>query len=519
MLEDTPTTPQTPITKKQSAIVTGIGLAVVVAMVLMPVMAGPPGEGGASQWVRYLGRFHFIVLHVPIGMLLLVILLELGKLFRKIKAGSTLVPAFFTAASAVAAVVAGFMLYQSGGERDELLESHMWWGIGFASSMVAAFLIKTWVELAGGRGNFLYVAALLGSAGVMTVASHDGGESVHGTGFLRKEEPAKVRSIINRLPGAEQLPIGEHGTDGPAESVPLEDSVVYTRFVQPILDAKCVSCHGPDKQKGKLRMDTYEFLLAGGKEGDGIKPGNAAESSIIYRIHLPLDDDEHMPPENKKQIDGEELAILEWWIDAGASPAAKVAELNAPESVMAALAGRLELKTADEAASQEDAKPKGPGRTDLEPLVKPLQEAFSTALSYESMDSNQLVFTAVSLRHAFGDADLAKLDPVMPYLVSLDLAGTKVGDASMEAIAKAANVRMLRLSETGVTDAGLAAISKLPNLESLNLFGTAVTREGVAKLALLPNLKRLYLWRTGVDEVAAAELANSLPGCEILLGM
>ena len=47
----------------------------------------------------------------------------------------------------------------------------------------------------------------------------------------------------------------------------------------PIFDQKCISCHGEEKQKGKLRMDTYEALIAGGKEGEGMVPGDATTAT------------------------------------------------------------------------------------------------------------------------------------------------------------------------------------------------------------------------------------------------
>ncbi|MFC7335792.1 c-type cytochrome domain-containing protein [Haloferula chungangensis] len=519
---------------------TAFGLATIIGMFVMPILAGPPKDDQVSQWVTYLGRFHFVVLHLPIGMLLLVILMELGKLFRKDKGSSTLVPMFFTATSAVVAVVIGFLLYQSGDDNSELIRDHMWWGIGFASATVAAFILKNWVDLAGGRGNFFYLLTLLASAGVMGVASHDGGESVHGKGYLRKEEPAEVRELINQIPGAEQLPLEEKikatepkedskelpETDDEAVAsvapvVAVEDQVIFTDLVQPIFDQKCVSCHGEDKQKGKLRMDNYEVLLAGGKEGDGFEPGNAEDSNIIFRIHLPLDDDEHMPPEDKKQIEPHELAIIEWWINSGASPDAKISEVEMPEVVKAALGNivPVEEMVAEESAKVEEASREEEVKKLLAVEVEKLRVDFPSALNFESQDSSGLTFTAVSMRKNFTDEELAKLAPVMEGMVSLDLSATKVSDRGVDEIAKATKLKMLRLSETEVTDASLDKLAVLAELESLNLYGTKVTTEGVLKLATLPNLKRLYLWQTQVDEAGAEELRKEMPNCEIVMGL
>ncbi|MBK1825797.1 c-type cytochrome domain-containing protein [Haloferula rosea] len=516
---------------KPAIFLTVVGLLTIVGMVAMPLLAGEPDGQTATQWVRYLGRYHFIILHLPIGMLSLVILMELGKLFRSEKGSSTLVPAFFTAVSAVVAVVVGFLLYQSGDDNSELIQNHMWWGIGFASATIVAFCVKNWVDLAGGKGGFVYFLSLLASAGVMTVASHDGGESVHGKGYLRKEEPPALREWINQLPGAEKLPIEEDGSsDEPAEGsgatqepvgVPLEEQVVYTHLIQPIFDQKCVSCHGEDKQKGKLRMDTYELTLAGGKEGDGFEPGNAEDSNIVYRIHLPLDDDEHMPPEDKKQMEDHEIAVLEWWINAGASPDLKVVDAEMPAEVKEAVSKLVppEVAAAEAAAATSAQEEEAKAREALAAEVEKLQEVFPSALNFESQQSSGVTFTAVSMRKNFGDEELAKLAPLAPALVSVDLSATQVTDAGLLSLADASKLKMLRLSETQVTDAALEAVAGMVALESLNLYGTKVTNEGVLKLVDLPNLKRLYLWQTAVDAAGADAVRAKMPDCEVILGV
>jgi hypothetical protein len=290
--------------------------------------------------------------------------------------------------------------------------------------------------------------------------------------------------------------------------------------VQPILDQKCVACHGPEKQKGRLRMDSYEALLTGGKEGEAIEPGNAEDSNILFRIHLPLEDDEHMPPDGKKQIEPHEIDILTWWINAGASPDAKVGALAMPAEIREAVAKLVpvEVIKAQAEAVEQAAKGEQEARAKLAAVVESVRKDFPGALNFESQESSGLTFTAVSMRGTFDDAALAKLGPVAGSLVSLDLSGTPVTDAGLASIAGAAGVRMLRLSETGVTDAGLQHLKGMASLESLNLYGTGVTTDGVMALAGLPALKRLYLWQTQVDDAGAARLREKMPGVEIVLG-
>jgi hypothetical protein len=497
---------------KPAIFLTIFGLAAIAGVISMPFLAGAPAADTLSQWERFLGRFHPVVLHLPIGILALVILLEFGKLFKKDKGASTLVPVFFASVTSIVAVIFGFLLYQSnpGDYPEELVESHLWWGIGFCAAVIGCTVLKAWIDFAGGANNWVYFLALVGSGGAMGVASHDGGSITHGKTYLTDEAPPEVRELLG-------LPVEE----GPPPPPPVEDQIVYQHIIQPILDQKCVSCHGEEKQKGKFRMDSYEALLAGGKEGEGFEPGNAEDSNIVFRIHLPLDDDEHMPPEGKKQMEDHEIAILEWWIDGGASPDLKLADAKMTDEIKEAMTKLVppEVLAQQAAAAAAAQKAEEEARQALAAKVTELQQAFPSALNFESQQSSGLTFTAVSVRKDFGDEQLAKLAELSPSLVSVDLSGTAVTDEGLKSLAGASTLRMLRLSETAVTDASLETVAGMVALESLNLYGTQVTTEGVLKLADLPNLKRLYLWQTGVDAAGADLLREQFPECEIVLGI
>ncbi|MGC4017289.1 MAG: hypothetical protein QM755_22655 [Luteolibacter sp.] len=501
-----------------------VGLATIGAMIAMPFLAGKPDGEKVPDLVRFIGRFHPLVLHLPIGMVTLAILLEVTRFFSKEKdksrggAGSLVLG--FAAASSVVAVILGFLLYQGGGWDDsKLAETHMWRGIFFAAAMIVTFLAKMWSDAAGGAGAWLSKAGLLGSSVVMGLASHDGGSLTHGENYLTEEAPAPIRKVLG-LPAKEKKG---------GEGLSPDQLVVYTDLVAPILEKRCTTCHNADKSKGKLRLDTYELIVKGGKNGSSIEPGNFEKSHLTARILLPKDDEEHMPPEEKPQVEEHELAVLKWWIASGADPKKTVAELNPPADVKVALAklGGGSSKSTTVAKSEggtpeKGAAPSASKATAADPALKSQVAGFAKdfpgALTFESQQSPLLTFTAVSLREHLDDAAFQKLAPVVKHLVTADLSATKVTDKSVALLSGAENLRMVRLSETGVTDASIDALVKLPKLESVNLYGTAVTDGGVQKLAGLPNLKHLYLWQTKVTPQAVDELKKKLPNCEIVTG-
>ena len=92
----------------------------------------------------------------------------------------------------------------------------------------------------------------------------------------------------------------------------------FHREVRNILERSCISCHGAESQKGGLRLDTLSLAKEGGDSGPAIVPGNKDESLLLERIHLPVDDDEIMPPK-EGPLSAEFKDILNRWIETGAN--------------------------------------------------------------------------------------------------------------------------------------------------------------------------------------------------------
>jgi uncharacterized membrane protein len=499
-----------PAVKSLPWFLTIAGLLTIGGLIAMPLLAGEPDGEKMPDMVRFLGRFHPAVLHLPIGIFSLILIQEIFGMFSRRKERRSILPMFIGAASAVVAVIAGFLLYHGGGyEGSELAEDHLWGGLGFAVAAVLTLIVKVW-SLAPAASQVLYRVLLFSSVGVMTYASHDGASMTHGSDYLTKYAPDPIRKTLGLDPKQKTEEI---------EAKPLEQQIVYADIVQPILNKRCVECHKEGKSKGRLRMDTYEMLVKGGKEGAAIKPGSAADSNIVYRIELPEDDEEHMPPEGKPDFEEPELVVLKWWLDKGGDPAKTAGELNLTDEIRAAI-GKLDLGIAigeNKGAEKEAAS--NLASDDLRATVAKLGEEFPGGLTFESQSSANLTFTGVSLRKNLTDELFAKLGPVLPKMVAVDLSATSVSDASVALLAAAPDLRMVRLSETGITDASMDTLAKLTNLESVNLYGTKVTDEGVKKLATLPNLKRLYLWQTAVTPEAIAEIKKALPELEIVTGI
>ena len=508
---------------------TFFGLLAVGGLVSMPILAGEADGREMPDIIRFLGHFHPALLHLPIGVFALILFQELVAIFGKQRRGAapvSLVPLFFGAASAIVAVIAGFLLYHGDDYvGDQLALRHLWGGLGFAVVAVITLMVKAWTVALSGNPAW-YRLLLFGSVGVMGFASHDGATMTHGAGYLTKYAPNPIRLLLGLDPresapksSAPQTPALQVQVVGTVE--PAVPDSVYASIISPILERRCVSCHKEGKSKGKLRMETYELLLAGGKEGAAIKPGSAADSNIVFRMELDEDDEEHMPPEGKPPVEIAELQVIKWWLDQGGDPAKALADFEVPKeigSAIATLASFAPPVSADPAGHPAIAEAaKGPDDA-LKAAVGKLAEQFPGAVAFESQDSSLVTFTAVSMRGKMDDETFRALAPVMPHLVTVDLSATGITDQSVASLESAKQLRMVRLAETGVTDGAIDTLLKLPALESINFYGTKVTDSGIAKLAGMPNLKRLYLWQTAVTPEAVTALKEKLPGCEIVMG-
>ena len=88
----------------------------------------------------------------------------------------------------------------------------------------------------------------------------------------------------------------------------------FESAVRPLLAEHCLRCHGPDRQRGGLRLDSRAAALAGGDAGPALVPGKPAESLLVKAVHY---DELQMPPAGK--LAEAQIAVLEKWVAAGAA--------------------------------------------------------------------------------------------------------------------------------------------------------------------------------------------------------
>lgn len=415
-------------------------------------------------WLQVTGRMHPLLLHFPIVLLIGYVFLRIVS-YKKTAASAsiqafaddTLLLGAFTAA--LTALMGLFLSKEPGYDADTLVW-HKWSGVAVVVISTALYYWRN--RLQQWRLMPELTAAL--TLVVIIFTGHQGAGITHGQNFL-------LAPII-----PEEIP----------NKVALEDAVVFADMVNPILKNKCMSCHNSKKAKGALIMETADLLLKGGETGPLWEKGEPGLSLLLQRVHLPLKEKKHMPPQGKPQLTENEIQILYSWIKKGADFNIKVTDI-APTDTLRLLANAIFKGPQEEVYDFEEA----------------------TEQTIQQLNNNYRVVTPIALgspavkadffnREIYETALLKELLPLKDQLVALNLSYMPVKDEDMVTIQQFKQLRTLNLNFTAITGKTLDALKQLPFLKELSLSGTAISKEKLAVLHTFISLKKVSVWNTAI---------------------
>jgi uncharacterized membrane protein len=434
--------------------------------------------------MQFIGRFHPLAVHFPIALVLLVPILELvgrSPRFSYLRLSAGFVLGLTTFAATTAAIL-GWCLARSGGYSGSLITQHMWGGVLLTFTCWLCWVLRTRFS------HFLPVFGIALAIAVALVAwtGYRGGQLALGTDHLTEHMPEGLRHILGLQ-------------DKLTASSKVDPNTFYGARIHPIFASRCVNCHGPDKHKANLRLDSYQGVMHGGKDGPVVQPGNVPGSDLFRRITLPVNHDDFMPKGGKKALSPDEVKLIELWIGAGGSETlAKDAIKGAPANSGVSAVAEVTFQEIDPAAVTK-------ARAAIARSVAQLQKRFPNTLDYESRGSADLRLNVSILGTKFGDNELADFATVAEHITVADLSRTGITDRSASTIAAMKRLHVLRLANTGITDATLLRLGALDQLESLNLFGTSVTSASLPAITMLPRLAHVYVGQTSIP------LGSSVP--------
>ncbi|GAA4296374.1 c-type cytochrome domain-containing protein [Aestuariibaculum suncheonense] len=421
------------------------------------------------RFVLALGRFHPLILHLPIGALLLTFFLDVSGRIRKNHPKQTIKCALgFSALFSIVACVFGYFLSLEDGYSGTTLEIHFWTGISTAVLISILFLISDKEHTTLKR---LVFPLFLLTITTMSVAGHFGSVLTHGDDFITEyiKKPEHEQIIVN------------------IDSLNMYDNVVLKVF-----EDKCIQCHNETKRKGGLSLISKQDILNGGDSGTTIKLGLSEESLLYKHTILPISDENHMPPEGKPQLSRDELWLIKYWLDYSDKVDQKVVSLAKNDTLNRLLKNYLVFEE------------KHIAEASLEDFQKAEDHGFTIRKLVPSKAELWVKFN----KDTISKEDIKSLAGLREQITELDLSVSSLTDDMTGGLKKLENMEKLELKHTQITDKTLNHLKDLNHLKVLNLVGSnGFSVNGLKSLLSVLKLEHVYVWNTEIDQSLADSLS------------
>ena len=285
-----------------------------------------------SNFLLFLGRFHPLLLHLPIGAFVVLFLMEIINIKRpKLNLDSACdLLLWFTALTIVPTVIIGFLLAYSGNYNAAELQKHQWlaW---FTALLCVWLLVIRGKRSVKDKVSNLYKTSLLINMALLSLAGHYGGSLTHGANYLTQYMPSGMKQALG-------VSSSDHGMymamNGVSDSTSVE-AIHYETKVKPVMEKYCFGCHGVDKQKGGIRLDVLHWDMVNGPDAEG------------WHSALDMINSGEMPPEDESQLSDNERRALVDWMTKNLEQAA-IAKQDADKGVMRRLTKKQYTHTLNE---------------------------------------------------------------------------------------------------------------------------------------------------------------------------
>jgi len=400
------------------------------------------------QWT---GKMHPLFLHFPIVFGIVIALYYL--FFDRIKVELDRLFLAINAIFAVVVAILGFFLVNNGEYQGDVFIQHKWSGAAIAMLSWLLLFSLNWNSILKKTVALIFISILI-------FGTHKGAQITHGTNALRFPLSAVF---------------GEKNTSGIDSTLS-----VYEIAIQSVLNQKCVSCHGPDKEKGYLRLDSPEHILAGGESGD-ILGGNSMMMSLI---HLPIEEDGHMPPEGKVQLTKEEIDLLDEWIKSGAD-FNKLLKDSEKEFLM-------DINNYLVSVNQEKINP-----DDLPDLGEFNTDYCTVNYLFNGSEKVEVNFFQASF---YNQKTLSNLLKIKDKIVQLNIQNMPLRADDLDIIIQFENLEKVNLNSTGLSIRELESLKKMELLRSLSICGIEFTEEQLSDFLADSKFEMINIWTDNIDK-------------------
>jgi hypothetical protein len=428
-------------------------------------------------FLQWMGRFHPLALHFPIVFGILISIYFLFFQNRRIPVDTEKLLLAVNALFASVVAIFGILLSLQNSYEGEIINLHKWGGLAVAIlSWLFLYILNLKVVIKR-IVAVLFLIVLIGS-------THKGAQLTHGVNAL--SFPKSVSS--------------ETGIEITADST----ATVYQLGVAPILSQKCISCHGMEKSKANLQLHSPESILKGSENGDVLKAGLNGESVLFKSIHLPLDDEDHMPPDGKLQLTPDELRILTLWIKSGGNFDARINELAKDDSLYI-------LVNKYQAAANQKAS--------LNFNLPGLEEFNSNycTVNYLFNGSDEVEVNFFQGAN-YNRENLKRLEKIKTSIVSLNLQGMPLTQEDADIILLFSNLQKINLNSTGLDIGSLERLKTLTKLKSVSISGIDFDETEFDKFLDGAKFASVNVWSQKAGKKQFEKVIAKYPDISIIVG-
>ena len=428
-------------------------------------------------FLQWMGKFHPLVLHFPVVFGIVISIWLFFWQHTKIHVDTQKLLLAANALFASVTAVFGILLSLQNNYEADIINWHKWGGVAVA---VFSWMFLYILNLKIVVKRILAVLFLIGLIG----SAHKGAQLTHGVNALSFPKSAG----------------SETGNEITADST----ATVYQLGVAPILAQKCISCHGTEKSKANLQLHTPESIAKGSENGDILKAGLSGESVLFKSIHLPLDNDDHMPPDGKLQLTPDELRILTLWIKSGGNFDQRISELAKNDSLFL-LVNKYQAVVNQKASLNFNL----PGLEEFN------SNYCSVNYLFNGSDEVEVNFFQGA---NYNRENLKRLEKIKTSIVSLNMQGMPLTKEDIDIILQFSNLQKVNLNSTGLDIGSLERLKTLTKLKSVSISGIDFEETEFDKFLAGAKFSSVNVWSQKAGKKQLEKVIAKYPDIKIIVG-
>lgn len=447
-----------------------------------------------------LGRFHPLIVHLPIGFILIAIILKSLEIFKKEERYR---PAFvlilrLSILASVAACITGFLLSRSGNYPDRDINFHMYGGLALVATTIGWYWLET------NSSSSKYNRLCFGITGLLLLLTgHWGGDLTHGKGYLLQGLPPQLRNIL----GGEDKDIALT-----FDISNIDSAMVYHDIVQPLLEARCYTCHSDKKQKGDLRLDDIQYIHQGGESGEPLFHSDLSKSQLYKALTAPMEDDLHMPPKGKTQLSVFQIEAIGDWVSNGGD----INLLVQDAQPNAAIYKWYEDELSDQKLFDNFLIPEQSVSKADENVIKELQSS-NILIQPVGKNSNFLEVSLINAR----DIEIEALQPLLglvEQVIWLEMPNCELTEEKLALVNQLTTLTKINMAHSSLSETSLQNLANLSQLKTINLTGVNISPTDLEVLNKWTELKKIFLYQTNLNNEELIAIQQQYPALDLYTG-